>query len=482
MATLRRIISLFADALCNTLDVHSNAAPVQDEEKQKEVPPTEMHVLQLMSTKLEPFLLHSSGSGRERTLRMFLLKNLERRRGVSFLRSALQQRPFSDAKWLETWKATGEPGLIRFLGSNKLPQNNPFGSFPLMEPVHTAVSACLTPQSTSCAPLDDLMMALIADPMTQLTVKGSLLLALFQEVYLLQVLPEIPEVVRERFVAVQAWVQNSPSLAFLTPPERQLLRFFSGDSVECDHDVASFFGLNPASSPEHIAMVRVLVHIAATALSSPGNDYMAFFRSVIVTPDELKGSFFPCMPEDVTAMAVRVLGGRWFTCVNGHAYYVDACGLPTIIQKCATCGVDIGGNNHKPLPDQGELDKSLEGNREYSERTKIEGKSDPLYCFREAAQEADPFDVARDFTPLANRTVRFLLHGALLLSGLAHDTKWTSTIRGCLNPSYSNPPNVTASFLAHLAQDFNITKKIIRKSDDDTALMLHILLESSRTD
>ena len=53
----------------------------------------------------------------------------------------------------------------------------------------------------------------------------------------------------------------------------------------------------------------------------------------------LAGSFLPGMPADPLAMAQKVLGGRWYRCPNGHAYYVDKCGRPTVVNKCATCGV-----------------------------------------------------------------------------------------------------------------------------------------------
>ncbi len=44
----------------------------------------------------------------------------------------------------------------------------------------------------------------------------------------------------------------------------------------------------------------------------------------------------------------------------------------------------------------------------------VEGGSPSLYCLRDAKDESDPFDCPRFFTPLVNRTVRFLLHAALV--------------------------------------------------------------------
>jgi len=483
MATLRRVISVFADGICQVLDVRADGAGDEKEGNTPEVPVVAINqeLLFRLHSKLEPVLAQAQSAGRVRTLRMFLFKNLERRRGVSFLRSALLQSPFMEAKWMSDWKATGEIGLTRFLGSNKLPQNNPFIGFPLWDVIHGALAACLTPNSSSFSVLELALQPLVENPATRVLAKGCLLLCFFQESFLLQVLPEVPVIMRERLAALQAWMEGTSLFGTLPAHERSLLVFFAGGQISgCNAEVAQFMSISNSSSPEHIALVRVLAHVAAVALSSPGTDFMAFFQTVMLRPAEMAGSFFPCMPDDVTAMAVRVLGGRWYKCVNGHAYYVDACGRPTVIQKCATCGVDIGGTNHNPLPGQKDLDEKLEGNENYSQVSKVEGGSPSLYCLRDAKDESDPFDCPRFFTPLVNRTVRFLLHAALILGAVAHGAAWADQVRPLLNPTYSNPTDLGQSFLAHLNQDFGVVKKIVRKSDDDTALAMHMVLEKVR--
>lgn len=70
------------------------------------------------------------------------------------------------------------------------------------------------------------------------------------------------------------------------------------------------FELSPSSAPEQIGLVRACVHFAVLSLNSlPGSPF-AFFKNVMLRPREIVGTFLPTMPEDVQAMAVRVLGGR----------------------------------------------------------------------------------------------------------------------------------------------------------------------------
>ena len=42
-----------------------------------------------------------------------------------------------------------------------------------------------------------------------------------------------------------------------------------------------------------------------------------------------------------------VAGGRWYKCVNGHFCSIGQCERPMEEISCPTCGVMIGGKNHK---------------------------------------------------------------------------------------------------------------------------------------
>lgn len=88
---------------------------------------------------LSPLLLST------RSAAVFFLKQLERRRGLAFVRSLLQRAPFADCDWMRAWKASGEVALLRFLGTSKLPRLNPFASLQLWPVVHPAMAAALAP-------------------------------------------------------------------------------------------------------------------------------------------------------------------------------------------------------------------------------------------------------------------------------------------------------------------------------------------------
>jgi hypothetical protein len=55
-----------------------------------------------------------------RSMKIFLMKQIERSKGVSFLRNALQEPPLATAEWVKAWKLAGDVPFTRFLGSNKV--------------------------------------------------------------------------------------------------------------------------------------------------------------------------------------------------------------------------------------------------------------------------------------------------------------------------------------------------------------------------
>lgn len=177
-------------------------------------------------------------------------------------------------------------------------------------------------------------------------------------------------------------------------------------------------------------------------------------------------------------MAARVLGGRWYTCPNGHAYYVDNCGRPTVIQKCATCGVDIGGTDHNLINTNRDLDSNLVGNTEYSQVSKIKDQSAPGYCLRTAAEESNPFESARELAATSNRVVRYLLHAGMCLSYLAQGAKWPKAL---LNPAFCTTNDPAKFFAEHVESDLQILQKMVRKSSDDLILLLHMTVVASES-
>jgi RZ type zinc finger domain/AAA domain (dynein-related subfamily) len=496
IATTRRVLMLFAQEICETLGGSSSDPESESESDEKsaaasssasssgrpkQIAPVERLRRLGAFQKATSHLLTVSSSRHAdyiRSARMFLLKQLERARGVSFVRNALTQAPLRGSAWLVEWVNTGDTGLTRFLGDNKLPRNNPFVSLPMWDQVNAAITTALSPVGA----LESLE-ATIAQ-LSQVApnqVKGALLASVFCECLLIQVLPQIPSVTRQKIEDVQNWVTQSPTLqAFMRPFERQLVLFFSGRVPVRAHGGHRALTLSPSSSTEQIELMRLVVHLCARVISSDVSrpQILSHFQALILSPHKMYDSWLPMQPEDATAMAVRVLGGRWYKCPNGHAYYVDQCGRPTVIQKCATCGVDIGGTDHNLLDTNQDLDDDLTGNTNYSQRTKVKDSSEANYCLRPAKEEKTLFDSVRGTAAIPCRAMRLMLHIALVSGSIAGEDTWLKLVPPLMNKTYHAECKDPASFFAaQLMEDWEAMNKMVsNKSVDDVATLLHVSL------
>ena len=143
------------------------------------------------------------------------------------------------------------------------------------------------------------------------------------------------QITQKRIVDMHNWVICSPSLKGLDPTFRSLLVFFSqppspetpaksgkrkgffnkmsGLSSSASGAVtgSSYLSLSPTSSAEHVLVVQLLVHMAAVTFATGGmrrpNEAFSLFHTLISKPSTLVGSFLPVQPEDMTAMAAKVL-------------------------------------------------------------------------------------------------------------------------------------------------------------------------------
>lgn len=501
VAHLRRAIVIYAEGLCKFLDnsemalstdakdqkAESNAKT--DAEERKKTILGLIHLQRsldrLLAVGKDPKTVNRLPEMLLRSLRMFLLKNLERRRGLSFVRSALQQVPIADSKWLSEWKSSGDAGLIRFLGCNKLPRTNPFLLEPLYSEVHTAVCATLTPTAPSFSAFENVLRQYSGaeSPHLLKQFKAAILSALFHECYLLQVLKDIPVITISRVAGLRAWLNTSSLVAqVFDKDEKSLLQFFTGGANKGKmaahlEPIHKLLVLSPDSSPEHIALVRLICHVAIVAMRAENSDWAAWLRTAILHPKLLVQTYFPGMPEDVQSMAVRVLGGRWYKCPNGHAYFVDMCGRPTVIQKCATCKVDIGGLDHNLLNSNKDLDEKLEGNTNYGQRSNASDKSEANYCFRRAQEDGAEasFESVRGLPPTAVRIMRFIMHAAFAIGVATLGDSWCENSTNLLNTTYIRlrAQEIPLFFAEHLSGDWKVLKQMVRRSDDDVAIIMH---------
>ena len=83
-----------------------------------------------------------------RSMRLFLLKELERRDGVSFVRGALLAlRQGPAGRWVDEWLQGGDPAFAKFLGQNALPRLHPLVSLPNFPAAQAALRAFLDPRT-----------------------------------------------------------------------------------------------------------------------------------------------------------------------------------------------------------------------------------------------------------------------------------------------------------------------------------------------
>ncbi|KNC55646.1 uncharacterized protein AMSG_01915 [Thecamonas trahens ATCC 50062] len=483
IARVRVVLTAYANALCAEVDAKRRSGG------------RGASVLSLaqLGPMVARLLVGASGSGASvtRSMRMFVLKTMERARGVSFVRSALLQEPLVSSEWLSQWRQSGEPGLVRFLGSSKLPRNNPFVSLPLFGSSDAAVAGFLSSGSTTS--LESWLASTEAAETSSGRVVAALLAAVFHQVYLLHVLPVADQgELASRKVALEAWLESSPGLqAVASSQERALVAFFARGGVTGDKNgagasssspasaggvAAAMLAVNPESSPEELLQARVVAHVAVAALAAHAHAPMALLKTMLLEPGAIAGSYLPTMPEDIRKMAQTALGGRWYACPNGHAYYTDKCGRPTQVLQCAECGEQIGGESHNLL--ETNIDLGDVGTELY-QKTEFDDQTSPNYCIRAAADEADDrFFSVRALNPVATRVVRLLMHAALVLGGVAGWPSWRAAVRPLFNTTYCDPDDAVVFFEEHFFADWELLSTMLSRTDDDVAMLLHAGLTS----
>ena len=421
------------------------------------------------------------------SMRMFFLKCVERFRGVSFLQTALLLPPTCGSRWFTCYKAEGDANLLRFLCNNKLPSTNPFASHHLFK----QLSECVT-RFMGDGNLDALAATLADMARTRsrysVCVGGSFMLALYYACYLLRVVGAHASTTLTRLKQLQKWIASTDVLRFMNEGERTLLQILCGTdqivsrSGEVIAESANLFGafsVHSRSSPERIALSRVAVHHAAVAHNASRGDKSDighFFHALMYSPHSMRGRYFPQMPEDQLAMAQKVLGGRWYRCPNGHAYYVDLCGRPTVVNKCATCGAKIGGTNHNLIGDNEDIGATGTG---YHLKTAISDNSEPNYLLRPAKDrmEQEMLASVRDMNPQSCRLQRLFIHLSFAIGGVLGNSEWAGKTIQVLNPTYTGKlgtkEELVTFFDEHVQNDWKILKGILQVTDDDVAMIMH---------
>ena len=185
VAIIRCIIISFTTEICK---LYNDDDEIDANTKQLQINQLlEFHQLYLDQYILYDTINTTCSINRIRSFRMLFLQCLYKNRGLLFLRSILQLSNFATSKWLKQWKDSQDEYLdiIKLIGENKLPNNNPYKNLLYYDEIHHLVISIITNSST-ISQFHHQFLELYT--ISKQSIIGTLLAIFFQEIYLLQVI------------------------------------------------------------------------------------------------------------------------------------------------------------------------------------------------------------------------------------------------------------------------------------------------------
>ncbi|XP_041751484.2 E3 ubiquitin-protein ligase rnf213-alpha-like [Coregonus clupeaformis] len=219
------------------------------------------------------------------------------------------------------------------------------------------------------------------------------------------------------------------------------------------------------SSVEH-TLIDLAVHLAAVLLTGT-EGVLTPLQQLGLSPDNMLSAFLPTMPEDMLAVAQRLIaqnevdyGLSWYSCPNGHPCVVDKCGQPTHRARCLECKAEIGGEDHVPLTG---FQKMALQQGDLTRTGHILG--DP-----QRRDNPDTLDTKNmSLTPFI--LVRLLTHLAMLRGA----SEQPQSVLQIIQP----PVQDACEFLiGHLLKDMDQLTKVLGKGTDDTVTTVHLIVRS----
>ncbi|XP_053366887.1 E3 ubiquitin-protein ligase rnf213-beta isoform X1 [Clarias gariepinus] len=214
----------------------------------------------------------------------------------------------------------------------------------------------------------------------------------------------------------------------------------------------------PANESGQRRLLReLLVH--AIAVFHSGSQFLFPLHLIASRPQNMRESFLPTMPDDNIIMVAQWLNERkglqTYYCKNGHPSFVGECRKPVAEGRCDTCGVPIGGLNHRPVagftPAQGPV----------SDQTR------PGHILGDAARRSDAPN--RDLSMDQSCMLRLFLHLAMLHGSFLNRHGISEMIHPAVN-------NVQEFLWRHLEKDMDVLGKTLNLNWDDTAITVHLIL------
>ncbi|XP_016335836.1 E3 ubiquitin-protein ligase rnf213-beta-like [Sinocyclocheilus anshuiensis] len=217
----------------------------------------------------------------------------------------------------------------------------------------------------------------------------------------------------------------------------------------------SYLSLSAGVPAKRRPVLELLVHASAVFYS--GNRLLSPLFNIASQPQNMTGAFLPTMPDDHTSEAQQWLTGeenlKMYLCSNKHACFVGECGKPMKLSNCATCGVRIGGQNHKPV----------EG---FIEAHGIPDMTRPGHILGNAENRSEAPN--RNHTSAQSCLLRLCLHLAMLQGAIHHQ----QGIRDMIHP---NVNDVYEFLWQHLEKDMEVLGKTLNLNLDDSAIIIHLI-------
>ncbi|KAM3876274.1 LOW QUALITY PROTEIN: E3 ubiquitin-protein ligase rnf213-alpha-like [Diretmus argenteus] len=209
-----------------------------------------------------------------------------------------------------------------------------------------------------------------------------------------------------------------------------------------------------------ITVVELAVHLAAVLLTGTHGLLMPL-QQLGLSPNTMLGAFIPTMPDDMLAVAQRLIQQNhgqltWYVCPNNHPCFVDECGLPMQRGHCLECGLEVGGENHmavagfRPISQQGD-------------RTR------PGHILGDPQRRNNPDTKNMSLIPFT--LVRLVTHLAMLV-GASDQAQFVQQI--------IQPPvqDVWLFLFQHVLKDMDQLTEALGRGADDNVTTAHLMLKS----
>eukprot|EP00927_Polykrikos_kofoidii_P043511 TRINITY_DN37576_c0_g1_i1.p1 TRINITY_DN37576_c0_g1~~TRINITY_DN37576_c0_g1_i1.p1 ORF type:complete len:1623 (-),score=285.47 TRINITY_DN37576_c0_g1_i1:81-4868(-) len=420
-----------------------------------------------------------------RSIRIYLLKGVERARGVTCLRGLLAVPPLCDTSWVIRWRELHDLDFEKFIGAASVPTWNPFtvseaspeyttARTAVLEMMHSTSTAKLDKYANECSELP---------PAQQKSCMGGFLMALIQEPGLLSALEEKDRRPPWR-QTLNTWIATTDKLP-ITEKERVMLRLFAGDdSLVCDNEALLPFCSSVSGSLDHTLRWRLLGHIAAVLIAAPPSSLLSTLRTLMLDCAELgnceSSVFLPGMDEDIRKRVMKALLERgeniwkfkshWYKCACGYTFFIGECGRPMEEATCPACRVAIGGKDHKQTASTTEDDET---------------DRSPWGYMLPLASRDDKHISFRELPSTSARIVRLLLHGAMYCGIVAHCVQPTRVFDNVVNPDSmcTMLQEDEAEYISqHFLNDFQLLMEHLSTNVEDLAASMHLLLREMSID